>query len=775
MSSREDQFRQRLRATFTVEAEEHVRGMATGLLALERDPEANSNAEQLEAIFRAAHSLKGAARAVNAAGIEAICQSLEGVFAAWKRREITVTPEAFDTLQRAIDLVGKLAVAVDGNVAGDGGVGTSIMTRNLDLIISDKPVSKLQPDQSTLRSHGESKSTEAPTPAQGGYSEVQEPPALLDTVRVSTAKLDRLLLRTEELLTLKQIAAQRVADVRQCEVLCAQWSAEWTKTQANVRKSRSAAGLSAFAREQISTVDPQDLGVIEFLDWNIGFSKTLSEKLRLLGKAVAQDKHVVDGLLNDLVNDSKTLVMLPFSALSDFFPLVVRDLARDQGKEADLIVRGGEVEMDKRILEEMKDPLNHLLRNSLDHGVEKPEVRKQLGKPARATITIAVGRVNGNKIEIRVSDDGAGIRAEQVKEAAFKRGIITREDLTKLDDKQAVELIFQSEVSTSPILTEISGRGLGLAIVREKTERLGGRVTVDSDPDGGATFRLLLPVSLATFRGVLVRAADQPFVIPTANVQRVARIKRSNVKTVENRETIDLGGRAVSLARLERVLNLPRRSKPAQPSDFLSIIVTGSGDEQVAFAVDEVVREEEVLVKSLARPLSRVRNVSGATIVESGKLVPVLNVTDLMISVRTTDLTPASSEEDISNSGEIITRKRILVAEDSITSRMLLKNILESAGHEVKTAVDGMAALAELKANEFDLVVSDIEMPRMNGFDLISKIRSDRRLADIPVILVTALASREDRERGIDVGASAYIVKSSFDQSNLLETVRRLT
>jgi two-component system chemotaxis sensor kinase CheA len=222
------------------------------------------------------------------------------------------------------------------------------------------------------------------------------------------------------------------------------------------------------------------------------------------------------------------------------------------------------------------------------------------------------------------------------------------------------------------------------------------------------------------------------------------------------------------------VLELPGAGKKAPASEFLSVVVLGAADERIAFVVDEVLHEEEVLVKSLAKPLSRVRNVSGATILGSGKVVPILNVTDLMKSARKAGLIPPAAVAGAVETKEATKRKRILVAEDSITSRMLLKNILESAGHEVKTAVDGVEALTELRTNDFDLVVSDVEMPRMNGFDLTAQIRRDRKLADKPVVLVTALASREDRERGIDVGANAYIVKSSFDQSNLLDAIRRL-
>jgi two-component system chemotaxis sensor kinase CheA len=464
--------------------------------------------------------------------------------------------------------------------------------------------------------------------------------------------------------------------------------------------------------------------------------------------------------------------MLPLATLGAYFPKLVRDLCRDQGKEADLVIRGEEVEIDKRILEEMKDPLIHLLRNCVDHGIETPEQRHRLGKPPRATITLAVSRVNGNKVELLVSDDGASIDTEKVKESAIKLGLISSEEASRLGESEALALIFRADLSTSPIITQLSGRGLGLAIVREKTEKLGGRVSVESPRHGGTTIRITLPVALATFRGILVEAAGRLFVVPTAQVERVARFKPGDIQMVENRETLSLNGRAIAMARLADVLELPSRQPNEDRAKSTAVIILGAGDQRVAFAVDEVLNEQDVLVKRLGKPLSRVRNIAGATVLGTGRIAPILNVADLLKSARkaggatrvVVGAKPAETEI-----------RSILVVEDSITSRMLLKGILESAGYQVKTAVDGVEAFTTLRAERFDLVVSDVEMPRMNGFDLTAKIRADKKLAELPVVLVTALETREDREHGIDVGANAYLVKSSFDQSNLLEAVRRLT
>jgi two-component system chemotaxis sensor kinase CheA len=325
-------------------------------------------------------------------------------------------------------------------------------------------------------------------------------------------------------------------------------------------------------------------------------------------------------------------------------------------------------------------------------------------------------------------------------------------------------------VTTSRLVDGISGRGLGLAITFEKVKKLRGTISVESAPSMGTTFRILVPVSLASFRGVIVRVADRLFVIPTSAVRHVLRIDPKEIRTAGNREFLHIDETAVPLSSLQTVLGLEGARETAGTA--IQAVILEADEKTAAFGVDEILSEQEILVKSLGRQLAHVRHVSGATILGSGRVVPILNVTDLMKKVR--DSAVPLPREAVETRKVDTGKKSILVVEDSITSRMLLKNILESAGYQVKTAVDGLEAFTELKTAVFDLVVSDIDMPRMNGFELTARIRSDKDVAEIPVILVTALDSREDRERGIDAGANAYIVKSSFDQGNLLDIVRRL-
>jgi two-component system chemotaxis sensor kinase CheA len=410
------------------------------------------------------------------------------------------------------------------------------------------------------------------------------------------------------------------------------------------------------------------------------------------------------------------------------------------------------------------------MRNAVDHGLESPEERRAKGKPPAGRIAVAVAHREGQKVELAVSDDGRGIDDAKVRAAAVRLGLLPVEEAAGLDPGRALAMIFRSGVSTSDFVTDISGRGLGLAIVQEQVERLGGAVSCESRPEGGTVFRLLLPLTLASVRGLLVRLDERDFVLPAAGVRATLRVKPEQIRSVGNRPTIVAGGAALPLFHLRDLLELPPRPRPGAERFLQLVLLEGEGV-AIAVEVQEVLREQEVLVKGLGRQLRRVRNLAGVCLLGSGRLVPVLNVSDLVRSAlkageaRAAVFAPAAPPAEAA---------AVLVVEDSITARTLLRNILESAGYRVATAVDGVEALTRLKSEPFDLVVSDVEMPRLDGFGLTERIRADRKLAELPVVLVTALESRADRERGIEVGANAYIVKSSFDQSNLLEVLRRL-
>jgi two-component system chemotaxis sensor kinase CheA len=778
MSNKAEEFLKRLRIAFKSEAQERLTTIFAGLIKLEEQPPEEEQGAIVESIFREAHSLKGAARAVNLAEVEGICQAVESVFAALKRKEAAPSPTLLDRVQRAMEAIRRVLAVAGDEQAGIGSIGfESIINELADLknrpgedhavetmtrrrgdtrmgrtedgfehLCPDSQQSSPSPCAHPVPA-APSPSLNSPALSREGAGPADAPArektALFDTVRIATAKLDSLFLQAQEMLALKLTARQRTADLMELTGLFDVWKKE------SIKKGPERQGLLDHGRLQV-----------------------FENRLKGLVKSAAQDQRTLGGMVDHLLEDMKKVLMLPFSSLLETFPMMVREVSRDQGKEVELVVRGGEIELDRRILEEMKDPLIHLLRNAIDHGVEKPEVREQKGKPRRGVIQVNVSQLEGNRVEVVIADDGAGIDPTRVREAAIRRGVIPEREAGKLSEPEVLALIFQSEVSTSQIITSLSGRGLGLAIVRERVDNLGGSVSIVNQPQHGSSFRILLPVTLATFRGILVRAGERLFVIPTASVDRVLKIPASEMISVENKPTIGMNGQRLALVGLGDVLELRGSRDQGQNGEHMVILVLASGERRIAFRVDEVVNEQEVLIKSLGKQLSRVRNVAGATVLGSGSVVPVLNVSDLVKSAvnAPSDLAVDTRARKESEAGEA----SILVVEDSITSRTLLKNILESAGYTVRVAVDGVDAYTLLKTEEIDLVVSDVEMPRMNGFDLTAKIRSDSRLAEMPVVLVTGLESREDREQGIDVGANAYIVKSGFDQSNLLEVIRQL-
>ncbi len=761
---REEALLKKLLVTFRVEAGEHIQALSTGLIELERSS-LNEQAEIIEKVFREAHSLKGAARAVNVAAIEAACQEMERILARLKAGDIVVSTELLDQLHHRVD-------SVEARLAGGSDAASEESTAADDKSCTGQlPVSSaaVPPNPSLLRVSNSVGSVVTPRASTG-----QKQP-LTESLRISAAKLDSLLRQSEELLPLKTSAQLRARELRDICNALSSWERQWRKL-CSPAQTTSRTRYSSVHRISVYGIAGQLLATPKFFaprprDRNTDFmekNKTLAllnQRLAAFLKLLESDRRALERHVDDLVEDAKQLSMIPVSTLLESFPKLVRDLCRDCGKEADLIIAGGELETDRKILEEVKDALLHLLRNCIDHGVETPEQREQIGKPRRATIRIAVSPRYADKVEIVISDDGAGVDLEKARAAAVRVGLVTAEDAEKMDEQQSAALIFKSGVSTSPMITEVSGRGLGLAMVREKAEKVGGSVAVSTRRGEGTSFRLLLPLTFARFRGIVVRVGDAHFVLPTRHVERVLRVGEAEIKSVENRRTIQLPEGPLSAVHLGDVLRLPSSGNHSSAQGKHSVAILDWAGEQIGFFVDEILEEQEVLVKSLGKQLPHVRNVAGATVLGNGKILPVLNIQEVMSSAVATASGPPQEEE---------AAKSILVVEDSITARTLVKNILEFAGYRVKTAVDGADAWNSLAQEGFDLVVSDVEMPHMNGFDLTVKIRANQRTAGLPVVLVTALDSRDDRERGAEVGANAYVVKSSFDQGNLLEVVRRL-
>jgi two-component system chemotaxis sensor kinase CheA len=714
-----DDIKARLLATFRVEAEEHLRSLTASLLELDEGLPAERSAEAVERTFRAMHTLKGAARSVGLVDVEALGQACELVLSRIVRGGQPLTPGIVASLQEAVAGIAELLA---------GRIDPATARELADRVERAGGTTALDPVAEPRR---------VVAPAD----EPARERAGADTIRVDAAKLDALLLQAEELIAAKLAADERTREARSLVAAIARLRRE-------------------LQRASMGTRDGVDLAAE---------LRQAEARGRALVEHLARDQQAIAAAVDGLLEEIRRTRMMPVATVLDLFPAMVSDLAREQGKEIQWSARGGELEADRRVLEAIKDPLIHVVRNAVDHGIESPAERVAAGKNRRGRIAAFVSSLEDGRLEIVIEDDGRGIDAERVRAAAVRGRLVAPEEAQALTDEEALELVFRSGVSTSPVITAVSGHGLGLAIVREQVERLEGAIELDGQP-GATRIRMVLPASIATFHGLLVRSAGRGFLIPIRATEQVVRVERDAVGTVDGREAIQWQGRPVVVARLDALLELRGEDGDAGDEDGRRCVVISSGQDTIGLLVDEVAGEQEVLVKDLSPPLRRVRYIAGAGVLGTGQIVLILRAADLVRAGRRARRPPAPRPV----AAEKGRAPLVLVVDDAVTTRTMERNLLEAAGYRVQVAVDGAEAWAALRTDEFDLVLSDVDMPRMDGFDLTARIRADPGLRDLPVVLVTALESREDKERGIEVGANAYVVKSSFEQSNLLEILRRL-
>lgn len=731
MASGKDDIRTRLLATFRVEAAEHLQTITGNLLALDGGPPPVDAHEMIDVTFRAMHTLKGAARSVSLREVEALCQACESLLSRITRGQVALSRPMIHRFREAVDGVARLV---------GGGEAPSAM---LELIAwLESPVAEPEPA-------GTASAEALGAPAGGRDERVATPPPQTETIRMATARLDRLLVQAEDFLGPKLTAAERVQEVR--------------SLAERLERCRPVLG-----RLRAAPVAVEGRGADHFtaLDSDL---RALEIEARAVLAHLRQDQRTMAATVDGLLDEIRRLRMTPASVVLDLFPQMVWDLTRARGKDVQWVAQGADLDVDRKVLEVIKDPLIHLVRNAIDHGIEPRATRLETGKAAKGRVGVTFAALEANRIEIRVEDDGAGIDVARVKAEAVRTRVLSAEAADSLTGEHALGLIYRAGLSTSPIITDLSGHGLGLAIVKERVEHLGGEIHVETRPGAGTTVRMTVPATIATFRGLLVEAGGQGFLLPLDAVERAIRVAPDVMETVEGRQAIRRHGGPLAVAHLSRLLDLPGRGEEHEPGSHHPCVIVRSGDERLALLVESILGDREVLVKELRPPLIRVRNIAGAGLLGTGRLVLILRPGDLLKAARR-DSRPAGAQ----GAPREESQKSILVVDDSITTRTMEKNLLEAAGYQVRVAVDGIDAWTLLKSEAFDVVVSDVDMPRMNGFDLTARIRADRKLAELPVILVTALEAREDKERGVEVGANAYIIKSSFDQSNLLEIIRRL-
>jgi two-component system chemotaxis sensor kinase CheA len=582
MDNKEALFQEKLLATFRVEAEEHIAALSKGILAIEQKPVEATKQELIQTIFREAHSLKGAARAVNQQVVQALCQSMENVLSAWKQGNLQECQALFDTLYATVDWISK-------------GIGPQSDLSDLEKKQSLKGL--LDRLDALLANKGQTPPSVQEAPPTPKDTTPALPPAD-QTIRISLRKLNKLFEQVEEMLMIKFNYEHLLRHLKEIHLKFLPYEKEWVSLDIEMQKH---------------------------------LLKELLSQLGHLVSGAGQEARLMGSLIDTLLEDTKQVLMQPFSTLLEAFPRMVRDLSHALGKEVHLQILGADIEIDKRILEEIKDPLIHLIRNAIDHGLETPDARASKNKTREGKISIAVTQVGGNSVEITLKDDGQGIDLEKVKASAVRQGILGAKGAADLTKEEAIRLIFQSGLSTSTAVTELSGRGLGLGIVLEKADKLGGHVIVETQPQVGTTFRLLLPLTLSTFRGVHVEVRGKDFIIPTHSVKRVLNVERADIKSVASRPVISVHEEMFSFILLGDLFGLVAQGSRID-EQTIPVVVVKAGERAVAFGVDRIVSEQEVLVKSLGQPLLSVRYVLGSTILERGQVVPILNPSDLVHS-----------------------------------------------------------------------------------------------------------------------------------------------
>ncbi len=848
--------REQLISSFGAELAEHVQTMTDGLLALEQDQvSGNERQETLSGIFRAAHSLKGAARALGVTAVEQLAHALENVLDLMQRGATPFTQDLFTVCFRALDTIQLVQAVYDSGgttppvqvlqtlaeleefrnppAAAGEPTPTTAPTTPADSGATALPSLRRplppRPAQETPRAAAvPAASPPAPAPAAPASAVVKPlfdadgcdtrqtppptpvgkrearpappsepvekviwsdtpsqppvepaPPPRIpevtdETVRVSVGKLDALMAQLSELLVTKIRSEQRLTQVHRTRDFVAQWQKEW------VVMRKTYGRLMRKTREWDNHPDLQQdiMQLLEYVSTSQEQLRQLHTQVNTLAREYTNDTLHTALVIDTLEQEVKQVRMLPLNTITGAFGRMVRDLAQGAQKEATLHIVGGEVELDKRVLEQIKDPLIHLLRNAIDHGMETPEERTAAGKARSGSITLAAEQL-GKEVVIRVSDDGRGLDLAAIRRAAQRKDDIGAAAET-MTEAELVELIFGARFSTSPIITDVSGRGVGLDVVRRNVSALGGRINVDWILHQGATFTLILPMTLTSTRGLLVRAGGQRFAIPFSAIERILRVGPDEVAALGGHETIHHQGRPYPLVRLSDVLELPRTNPNGGEEAYMVVVIVATAERRMAFVVDGLEGEQEMVIKTTGKQLRHVGGIAGATVMGNGDVLLVLNVADLIkLAVRGEHRTvhPSVIGEAVAMPAPVAVRPqpRILVVDDSVTTRTLEKNVLEAAGYTVLLAVNGQEALGLIATGEApDLIISDVVMPRLDGFGLTQQIKHDARTASIPVILVTSLDSPEDKTRGIEVGADAYIVKSHFDQNNLLETIEQL-
>jgi two-component system chemotaxis sensor kinase CheA len=720
----DDALAARLLVIFIDELDEQVQQLNDDLLALERTPD---DAERLRAVFRVMHTLKGASRAAGLPLVEEVCHALENELSRVRDGSAKLGAAQIALLFEAADA---LAETRD-TLRADKTVPEATLSNVLHHARGRGSAAPL------VRPHVRTPSAPAPTIAPTPVAPPSDPVAAVVTpvaeriddaaraghVRVSLQQVDAIAGAAGEIAGIAATLGERAEDL------------------AAMRARRRASRVRGVSDDG------------------------LDQELTLLLRHADEDARTLTGVSGRLSVSARHLRQRPFGEITETLPRVARDVAKDTGKQVRVVVVGSEIEADRVVLEALREPLLHLVRNAVDHGIEPATERAAAGKDVEGELRIE-GSLRGDRLQVTIADDGRGLDLD-----AVRRGLERRGRMVPTDPAALARAIFDEGFSTREAATTLSGRGVGMGIVRAAAERMGGTVEVSSVPKKGTTITIDVPISIATMRVVLVEVGGVILGVPSAFVVRVDRADPRKLARVDGRAMLVKNDRPIPVTTLAALLGPPFEESPAPA--MLQIVILESGPQRLAVVVDDLLDERELVLRPLEHAGRAATNATvGTALLGTGVVALVLSVPALLSN---SDGHGAPSSGSLATAGETPRPPaRILVVDDSITSRTLEQSVLSAAGYDVITAVDGAEAWRTIERQDVALVVSDVEMPHLDGFGLCERIRANARTATLPVILVTSLDEPAQRARGLEAGADAYITKSSFDQDTLLDTVRML-
>ena len=743
-------------ARFIEEAREHCCRISEGLLNLESAP---GDAELLNGLFRSAHTIKGSSRMMKLAGVTELAHHMEDVLDAVRSGTVPLAPPVYDVLFRGLDaLTRMLARMTEGESSPEapGELCAELSQSAAALAGGTAPVAAVTAVAATAATAATAPVAVPATPSPAASPAVEGPPPLpgerravprgskdstAEYLRINAAKLDDLIKLMGEIVSEHSRYRRDIASLREIE--------------------RGVARHLKAVSEQLGRAENGHEALAE-----VGAAMQLS--LRQAVRAMHDASLMQDHLVADLQESSLKLRMQPLSTVFDPLRRTVRDLAHENGKDMEFVVDGGETELDRKIIDRIGDSLMHMIRNSLDHGLEGPEERVAAGKPAKGTIALSAYYDSGC-VTISLSDDGRGLSVERIGEKALAKRLLDENQLAAMSRAEITNLIFLPGFSTSPIITDLSGRGVGMDVVRKSVvDELKGTIIIETKEGSGTTFLLRLPLNLAVFPLFLLSAGGKTCALPATSIVEMLSVQCGEIIQIVNKRAIRLREQIIPVEGLAAILGLS--CEAAREPAAATVVIIRDGEEKLGLLVDEIIGREEMVVKSLPVHMQGLRLVSGVTIGERDSIINVLHATEILTRAREI----AEPGKRMQQSREQNDSSQVLIVDDSINTRELEQSLLEAYGYAVVTAEDGEDAWEKTRKTRFDLVITDVEMPRLDGFSLTERLRADADYRSIPVIIVTSREKDEDKKRGITVGANAYIIKGAFDQSNLLETVRSL-